>query len=250
MSSSNQRIRVLVVEDNEVNQKVIRRMLERMGCDVDVANDGVEGVELAERGYGMIFMDISMPRMDGFAASEAIRRLDGSAAQTPIVALTAHATPADRLKCLSAGMDLWLPKPIVVEELVRAVSRFTGWKEGTSAVVDDVPLDEATVNGLLELCDPGDSSFMTDVVNDFREACDKAAEACRKQHAAGVHAELRIAARKAGDAAKAVGALRVMEIAERLETADDATLAERGAAWIDSLTREVLRAAVALMSRG
>ncbi len=249
MSSTGNRIRVLVVEDNETNRKVVGHMLKKLGCEVDMAEDGVEGVEAAQVGYALIFMDISMPRMDGFAASAAIRALPPPTGHTPIVALTAHATAEDRLKCLSAGMDLWLPKPIVVEDLARAVERFTGWKPGAGQLDDAAILDEAVVGQLLALQDPGDPDFLDGVASDFREASNRAVDIARRMHGSGLLPEMRVSMRRVVDAARAVGALRVIELADRVESCDDDDLAERGAGWLDSIDSETLRASVALLSR-
>src|SRR5687767_8420970 len=94
--------RVLLVEDHPVNQKVVRRMLENLGCAVHVADDGGVGIEMAGRLMpDLVLMDCSMPIVDGFEATSKIRQLPGAAARLPIVAITAHATTADRDRCIS-----------------------------------------------------------------------------------------------------------------------------------------------------
>jgi CheY-like chemotaxis protein len=105
--------RILLAEDNVVNQKIGVRLLEKCGCRVDLASDGREAVEMAGRfPYDLIFMDCRMPEMDGYAATRAIRaqQLDGS--HIPIVALTAHAIAGTREECLAAGMDDYIAKPV------------------------------------------------------------------------------------------------------------------------------------------
>ncbi len=118
--------RVLVVEDNVVNQRVIALMLERQGCRVDVAANGVEAVEAAARGaYDLIFMDCQMPEMDGYEAARALRERERrGAARTPIVAMTANALGGDRELCLGAGMDDYLSKPITAVGLRDALARW------------------------------------------------------------------------------------------------------------------------------
>jgi two-component system, sensor histidine kinase and response regulator len=108
------RARVLLVEDNAVNQMVAGALLERRGFDVVVAGNGREGVEAFRRErFDLVLMDIQMPEMDGFEALAAIRALEGnSGRRTPVVALTAHALKEDRERCLAAGMDDYLSKPI------------------------------------------------------------------------------------------------------------------------------------------
>lgn len=118
--------RVLLAEDNPVNQKIARRMLESMGCAVQVANDGLEAVELlvqAEQPYDLVLMDCQMPRMDGFAATAEIRAMDGPVAGIPIVALTADVSQEAREHCLQAGMDEHLGKPVTRAVLREVVGR-------------------------------------------------------------------------------------------------------------------------------
>lgn len=118
-------LRVLLVEDNEINRLVAHRYVEKMGIQVDEACNGQEAIEKASAvGYDLILMDISMPVMDGIMATKHIRALDEHNATVPIVALTAHAMEGDRLLCLSAGMNDYLQKPINVELLVKIFERW------------------------------------------------------------------------------------------------------------------------------
>ncbi|MFH2003015.1 MAG: response regulator, partial [Planctomycetota bacterium] len=117
---------VLLVEDNKVNQKVASKMLEKYGCKVDVACDGKEAVEKAKGlAYDIIFMDCQMPVMDGFQSTIEIRRLEeGLGRRTPIIALTAHAMQSNHERCLHAGMDDILTKPIQRKELLRMLQKY------------------------------------------------------------------------------------------------------------------------------
>jgi signal transduction histidine kinase/DNA-binding response OmpR family regulator len=122
--------RILVVEDNAVNQRVAARMLQKLGCHADVAGNGVEAIEAVLRlRYDLILMDCQMPEMDGFAATAAIRREEGSERHTPIVAITANALPEDRDRCLGAGMDDYLPKPVRLEDLARVLAQWIGRRD-------------------------------------------------------------------------------------------------------------------------
>ena len=116
-------LRILIAEDNPVNQKVARGILERAGHTLTLAANGLEATRAVENGlFDLILMDIQMPLMDGFGATAAIRaRGNAAGGQTPIVAMTAHARPEDREKCLAAGMDAYISKPIRRLELLEAV---------------------------------------------------------------------------------------------------------------------------------
>ncbi len=110
--------RVLLVEDNTVNQKLGAALLGKLGCRVDVAANGLEALAMAAQlPYDLIFMDCQMPEMDGFEATGEIRRREGAAHRTPIVAMTAGAMAADRERCRQAGMDGYLSKPVRAEQL-------------------------------------------------------------------------------------------------------------------------------------
>lgn len=105
--------RVLAVDDNAINRQLLARMLERLGCDVVMAEGGQQAVELAANDrFDLILMDCSMPDVDGLQATAKIRALPTAHAHVPIVALTAHALPGDRERCLAAGMDEYLSKPV------------------------------------------------------------------------------------------------------------------------------------------
>jgi signal transduction histidine kinase/CheY-like chemotaxis protein len=117
--------RVLVAEDNPVNQRVLVRLLERLGCTVELAADGHEAVErVRSAAYDMVLMDCQMPVLDGFDATREIRALGGEAARIPIVAVTAHALPGDRERCLEQGMDDYVTKPLRMDELERVLARW------------------------------------------------------------------------------------------------------------------------------
>ncbi|OAN55982.1 hypothetical protein A6A04_10505 [Paramagnetospirillum marisnigri] len=118
------RLRILVAEDNPVNQQVAIGLLRKLGHSVDVAGDGVEAVEsVRSRPYDLVLMDVQMPEMDGLEATRAIRGLGGRAAGIPIVAMTANAMRGDETMCLEAGMDGYISKPIDRAKLREVVSR-------------------------------------------------------------------------------------------------------------------------------
>ncbi|MGH9718926.1 MAG: ATP-binding protein [Bryobacteraceae bacterium] len=119
-------LRVLLVEDNAVNQKVARRLLEKLGHSVTLAFDGLDAVEKFGGGFDVVLMDVQMPRMDGYEATAAIRQKESAGGKRiPIIALTAHAMAGDRDRCIQAGMDAYLSKPIHQNELSRVLAEST-----------------------------------------------------------------------------------------------------------------------------
>jgi len=130
--------RILVVDDNNVNQLVARSMLSRMGLACDLVNNGREALDaLLLRDYDCVLMDCQMPEMDGYAATRAHRARE-QGRRTPILAMTAHAMAGDREKCLEAGMDDYLTKPITMEQLRSALARYlpAPGMDGLQAVVN------------------------------------------------------------------------------------------------------------------
>ena len=118
------RLRILVADDNAINRMVTERMLQRSGHSVALAENGLQAMEMAlARRFDLVLMDVQMPEMDGLAATVAIRRAEHSTRRTPIVGLTAHAFRGDRDRCLDAGMDDYVAKPVRREELEAAMAR-------------------------------------------------------------------------------------------------------------------------------
>jgi CheY-like chemotaxis protein len=119
-------LRVLVAEDNPVNQRVATLILERLGCAVDIACDGAQAVEMwSRRTYDAVLMDCQMPELDGFEATAAIRRAERTLGNhIPIIAMTANAMTGDRERCLRAGMDSYLSKPVSVDQITRTLREF------------------------------------------------------------------------------------------------------------------------------
>jgi CheY-like chemotaxis protein len=117
---------VLLVEDNEINQRVATRLLQRLGLQSAIASNGSEALEALEKAhYDLVLMDLQMPVMDGFEAAIEIRRREqATGVHVPIIAITANALPADREACFAAGMDDHVAKPVTLSELRRVVDRW------------------------------------------------------------------------------------------------------------------------------
>jgi hypothetical protein len=117
--------RVLIVEDNPINQRVAVILANKLGFVADVAGDGSEALNMVrDQDYTLILMDCQMPVMDGFEATRAIRALDRPVSQVPIIAVTANVMEGQRDKCLAAGMNDYLPKPINKDVLRKAVDKW------------------------------------------------------------------------------------------------------------------------------
>jgi signal transduction histidine kinase/CheY-like chemotaxis protein/HPt (histidine-containing phosphotransfer) domain-containing protein len=142
---------VLLAEDNLVNQRVATKLLEQLGCSVDLAVNGRLAVEaLRTNQYDVVIMDCQMPVMDGFEATRAIRIDEGGGRRTPIVAMTANAMAGDRERCIAAGMDGYLTKPVRPDELAAAISQWLPSAEIEAATERNVDDGAAAVPGTLE----------------------------------------------------------------------------------------------------
>jgi len=118
--------RILVAEDNAVNQRLMARMLEKLGYPFDLAENGKEAVTAFDTmPYDLVLMDCHMPEMDGFEATAQIRGLEPAGVHTPIIAVTANVMKGDRERCLAAGMDDYLPKPLTLDVLADALLRWS-----------------------------------------------------------------------------------------------------------------------------
>jgi CheY-like chemotaxis protein len=119
--------RVLIAEDNRMNQKVAQLMMRKLGLQPDVVSSGAEALEALEhKSYDLILMDCQMPGMDGFTVTARIRAREAGGRRTPIIAMTAYAMQGDRERCLQAGMDEYVTKPIQIAEVTQVIERALG----------------------------------------------------------------------------------------------------------------------------
>ncbi|MCC6141683.1 MAG: response regulator [Nitrospira sp.] len=223
-------MKILVAEDNIINQKVAVRMFERLGHRVDVAANGLEAVEALSRiTYDLVFMDCQMPEMDGFGATREIRRREQAASparrRTPIIAMTANAMPGDREVCLQAGMDDYVSKPVTSEVLAAVFER---WRPRAIPAASEAAkaagptIDPLIFDGLRVLSDEDDPGFLSRLIGHFLAdtptRLTAMGTACRKGRAEDVQ---RISHSLKGSASN-LGALGLARMC------DQVTLAARG----------------------
>jgi CheY-like chemotaxis protein/HPt (histidine-containing phosphotransfer) domain-containing protein len=200
---------ILLAEDNPTNQAVAINILRRRGYRVDVASHGGEAVDALRREtYAAVLMDCQMPVLDGYAATAEIRRLEGTARRTPIIAMTAHAMEGDRERCIAAGMDDYLSKPLNGPALDAVLQRWVGANEATV-------IDRAVLRSLAR--DVGDEAIVEEICELFlTETGPRLLEIERAAHARDAE-ELRVSAHTLKGSASNVGAIAVASAAAELE---------------------------------
>jgi CheY-like chemotaxis protein/HPt (histidine-containing phosphotransfer) domain-containing protein/anti-sigma regulatory factor (Ser/Thr protein kinase) len=208
--------RILLAEDNLVNQKVATHMLERIGCRVDLASDGTEAVAmLSLLPYDLVLMDCQMPGMDGYAASAAIRQLPGRVSRIPIVALTAAAQKGDAERCFDAGMDDYLSKPVTFKGLADAVTRWVGRERGGAET--PVAIDVERLRSVVGAGAP--DGVLEDIVQAFLDDTPRAVEEIRRATAARDAGALRGSAHALKGSSTLVGAVALRQVCASIEAA-------------------------------
>jgi signal transduction histidine kinase/DNA-binding response OmpR family regulator len=159
-------LRILLAEDNAMNQKVALRLLEQLGFTAEVASNGLEALEaLEQQSYDVVLMDVQMPQLDGLDASRRICERWPPESRPHIIAMTANALPEDREACLSAGMNDYVAKPIRADELAAALKRAKPLRNGdVRSAASEISLEAAALQNLREL---GGVEFLTEVVDVF-----------------------------------------------------------------------------------
>jgi PAS domain S-box-containing protein len=233
-------LRVLVAEDNAVNQRLALLLLERLGHSADVARNGLEAVEsVRARPYDVILMDVEMPDLDGLEATRRIRgELHGRQAPR-IIAVTANAMQGDLDACLAAGMDDYLTKPIRLEALASALGR--GKQRGEN------PLD---ATALAQLRAVGGDEFAAELTETFLAETPSLIAALRRACSEADADELRRGAHTLKSHARTFGAAGLPDVCERLEHLGAARVLEGAAELVDQIEREFGRAAEALGPTG
>ncbi|MFO0575817.1 MAG: CHASE domain-containing protein [Polyangia bacterium] len=214
-------VRVLVAEDNPANQTVAALMLTKLGCRVDVAANGREALEAASAQlYDLIFMDCQMPEVDGYEATERIRRLPGRHGQVPIVALTANTFASDRERCSAVGMNDFVGKPVSVPMLVQVLKRWLPQspvppREATAALPEsDVQGLEAALAEQRALLGP---EVIRELIRLFCVEAEQRPRELREALARGDRDALRTTAQRLRGSALQLGALRTAGLCAQLE---------------------------------
>ena len=215
--------RILLAEDNPVNQIVAREMLTSVGCRVDVASDGKEVLEMLEIfPYDAVFMDCQMPEMDGYEATRAIRQKEGED-RIPIIAMTANAMLGDRERCFEAGMDDYIAKPAKLEEVVNKLQR---WLEGRVQVqaapseserASQGPLDLSRLESLAALQKMSGSDLIGELAAQFFSDTLRRLSAIREALEGENAEELERVAHSLKGSSGNLGAWRMQELCEELE---------------------------------
>lgn len=246
--------RVLVVEDNQVNQLVAVGMLRALGHDVDTADDGVDALDLLEREhYDLILMDVQMPRMDGYAATRAIREREQGRTRVPIAAMTANAVAGERDRCLAAGMDDFLTKPVDPEGLARMMARLTGAASralptfDTGSAVGAGTLDVERLAMLRDM-DPGDTSYLDRAIGNFAIRSEEALASIREAEEAGDDTQLRFHAHKLVGSAGNLGVVDVADLAREIELLADTGTTAGAASIIRKLDAALEQGCLALLA--
>ena len=215
------RARILVAEDNPVNQRVAARTLEQLGYLVDIANDGAAALQaVATTTYAAVLMDCQMPGMDGYAATAAIRRREGAGRHTPVIAMTASAMAGDRERCLAAGMDDYIAKPVRSQQLQATLTRWVPANAEVQNEVqnqDDAALDPAVVAGLRRLADAAGGEVLDELAELFARDTPQRLTTLRRAVADGDTHTLTETAHALRGSAANLGATTMVRLCQQLE---------------------------------
>jgi len=209
-------LRVLVAEDNPVNQRVVLRLLERLGYRADLAANGLEVIDAVERqGYDLVLMDIQMPEMDGLQAAQWIVPRRGADGLPRIVAMTANALPGDRAHCLAAGFDAYLPKPIDPDALAAALA-----PPGPAVGDGGEPLlDPARLEHLRTMQGDSQPTLVRDLIDLFIADSGQHLRRLAEAHALGQPEQVRALAHRFLSATQNIGAQRLSTLCLAVEQA-------------------------------
>ena len=211
-------MQVLVVEDSDINRKLAVGMLRKFGYAPDVAQDGAEAVEMVrQQRYDLVFMDLQMPVMDGLEATRQIVAMLPAARRPRIVAMTANALPADRQRCIDAGMDDYIAKPILPVSVQQLIERWAPQRGASAGEAAEALIDETILKELAALDEPGAPSVVRGLVADYLNETPAALGAIKQHLHNGDLEELRRRAHKLAGTSASLGAKAVAEVCYRIE---------------------------------
>jgi CheY-like chemotaxis protein/nitrogen-specific signal transduction histidine kinase len=245
-------LRLLVAEDNVVNQKLTVRLLERMGYRADAVANGYEALQAVDRQpYDVVFMDVQMPEMDGLESTRCIRRDIAPDRQPFIIAMTANAMEGDRERCLMAGMDDYVSKPIQVRELVGALEKWGRrvLERDPDRAAPDLgleALDHSLLDSWKELQTPGEPDLVRELVDAFEVDAPKLVVDLRQALARGDHGTARRLAHSLRGSSGNLGVRRLEQVCSALEEATEAAPESDLTALTEQLDREMHTAVLAL----
>ena len=243
-------LRILLAEDNSINQKVALLLLERLGYKADLAANGVEVLAaLRRQDYDVILMDVQMPEMDGLETARRIAADPPRGARPHIIAITANVLRADRDACLAAGMEDYLSKPILLEDLRAALTRAERPCADTPPIEPAQVLDPVHLERLLELQRLSGSDVVPLIVNSFVKEGPRRLERMRGALARGDRQDLMLVAHTLKGGSAQLGALRVAAVSHELEESCAAGRLEGAGELLDRLERELAAASAALLAR-
>ncbi len=240
---------ILLAEDNQVNQTVAVRTLEKRGHTVTVANNGKEALALLKKKpFDLVLMDVQMPEMGGFEATAAIREGEkGTKTHLPIVAMTAHAMKGDRERCLHAGMDGYVPKPINARELFQAIDRAMGVRSSLDVPASNPPRPDAAFDRAAALARVGDDlDLLLDMSKLFLDLCPGLMQDIAAAIEAGDAKALRAAAHALKGSVGNFSAPGAFDAAQRLETLGEGGDLESAGPAYAALQKEIDRLSRAL----
>jgi signal transduction histidine kinase/DNA-binding response OmpR family regulator len=242
-------LRILLAEDNAVNQKLALRILAQMGYRADVAGNGLEAIQALERqAYDVILMDVQMPEMDGLEATRQICQRWPVGKRPRIIAMTANAMQGDREMCLAAGMDDYLSKPIRVSELVAALTRVKPTAVGGETVSDGAVIDAATFDELVASTG-GEAAFIQELIDTYLTDAPSLFAQMRSALAARDAETFRRAAHSLKSNSASLGALSLSAMAKELEMMGKAVNLEGASAKIAAADVEYARVKAALQQK-
>jgi CheY-like chemotaxis protein len=248
-------LRILIAEDNAINQKLALQMLRKMGYRADVASDGAEVLQALDRQpYDIILMDVQMPEMDGLEATRRICQKWPPENRPHIIAMTANAMLGDREECLAAGMDDYISKPIRGKELQIALER---WGQAESVQPAPAPAQDTTpttidwtvLDGLRALQEEGESDFVEETISLYLADAPSLIESLRQAVRQGDAAALRLAAHTLKGNSNSLGAKRMGAVSLELEKMGRSGTIEEAESLLVELENEFERVRRALQSR-